>query len=121
MKPLTKYVSKLQGYRCCCAKGYYGENCEKEFNLCDSVKCENGGSCISTHDSFNCICPEGFEGEYCENNIDDCINVQCENGGQCIDGIGNATCMCPLQFVGAHCEKGKYVYNSKYCLHDYSE
>lgn len=35
-------------------------------NLCASIKCKNGGTCINREDSFLCRCPDGFQGAFCE-------------------------------------------------------
>ena len=33
---------------------------------CDSVTCQNGGTCSTSDGSFVCYCLEGYTGTYCE-------------------------------------------------------
>ena len=37
-----------------------------DMDDCESVPCQNGGSCMDHVDAFECICTEGFEGFDCE-------------------------------------------------------
>ena len=88
-----------------CPKGFYGENCEKQSNECESSPCQHGSTCIDGLAMFGCVCTVGFRGVLCEENIDDCASGQhCKNGGKCIDGINQYECECSPGYEGVHCE-----------------
>jgi len=60
---------------------------ECSAHLCDSVKCQNGGSCVAdSADSHVCLCPLGTAGDRCENRID--IHVPSFSGTSYLQYIG---------------------------------
>ena len=59
-------LNVLGGYKCVCAPGYTGTNCENDFNECLDSPCLNGGTCVNTFGSFTCMCPSYYKGLRCE-------------------------------------------------------
>lgn len=76
-----------------------GDNCETNFNECESNPCQNNGTCIDMTNGYLCSCIPGFAGDHCEVDIAVCNSseeVRCYNGGQCIEGPGfKFYCKCP--------------------------
>uniref|UniRef100_A0AAY4CDW9 Slit homolog 1 protein n=1 Tax=Denticeps clupeoides TaxID=299321 RepID=A0AAY4CDW9_9TELE len=105
-------------YKCSCAEGFKGKNCETPLNACVSNPCANGGTCQwvcmggwlqkpwnTGWRTSDCACPTGFEGTTCQINIDDCEDNDCENGATCLDGVNNYTCLCSPFYTGEMCEE----------------
>ncbi|XP_048458200.1 protein crumbs homolog 1 [Rhincodon typus] len=90
-------------YRCNCASGWTGLNCEVNINECQSSPCIHG-NCTDKVSAYNCTCKSGFKGINCEVNIDNCRKHKCANGATCIDAINSYTCSCPDNFTGRFCE-----------------
>ncbi|XP_071951339.1 protocadherin Fat 4-like [Antedon mediterranea] len=93
-------------FECKCAIEFHGTLCELEVDQCESVSCQNGGTCIDGSGSFSCQCLSGFAGDLCEVNLDDCNGDICLNGGTCIDLVNAYRCECPLGYFGNYCEEG---------------
>lgn len=53
-------------YRCTCASGFDGPNCEININECASQPCAHGSTCIDDIAKFKCICPPNKRGKRCE-------------------------------------------------------
>ena len=45
--------------------GFAGENCEYEFDECQSSPCLNGGTCMDQIGGYQCICGRGYNGKRC--------------------------------------------------------
>ena len=58
--PLLMLQDLFNGYTCSCIAGYYGPNCEYEFNECLSGPCLHGGSCDDHVNGYMCNCTDGF-------------------------------------------------------------
>ena len=70
---------------------FIGDNCETNYNECESNPCLNNGTCIDMNNGYLCSCVPGFSGEHCETDVAVCNSteeVRCYNGGQCIEGPG---------------------------------
>lgn len=52
------------GYRCVCAAGFVGNNCDKA--KCTDSTCQNGGTCKNSAAGPVCTCLEGYSGANCE-------------------------------------------------------
>lgn len=52
-------------YMCNCISGFYGKNCESDFDECFSLLCMYGGSCINIIGGFWCDCILNFFGDKC--------------------------------------------------------
>lgn len=53
-------------YRCSCAEGFSGTNCEVVENPCAPAPCRHGGRCRRTPQGFICACAPGWAGDTCE-------------------------------------------------------
>lgn len=77
---------------CDCKEGYSGRYCETNINECESVPCQNNGSCTDLIADFECDCiGTGFIGKLCEIDIDECLteNISCGGQGTCINTRGS--------------------------------
>ncbi|XP_053732042.1 protein eyes shut homolog [Synchiropus splendidus] len=74
-------------FRCKCALGFTGTNCETEINECDSNPCWHNSTCKDLVGHYECQCPTGFLGRNCEVDIDACAlpNSTCPPDMQCFD------------------------------------
>lgn len=54
-------------YRCSCAEGFSGVNCEVVENPCAPAPCQHGGRCRRTPTGFFCECTAGWAGDTCDN------------------------------------------------------
>lgn len=72
---------------------------------CDTVPCQNGGSCIENDISSACSCQRGYYGLFCETAIDTnhCRSSPCMNGASCSDLINDFQCRCAPGFSGRQC------------------
>ncbi|CAG5117083.1 unnamed protein product, partial [Candidula unifasciata] len=93
----------LVHFTCQCARDYTGILCDVFVDVCDTLVCQNGGTCHS--DTHGCECEEGYRGTFCEEDINECQEDLCENGGTCIDKINDFECLCPLGFTGPLCDE----------------
>jgi hypothetical protein len=52
-------------YKCICALGYTGTNCDVTTDYCLSLPCVNNGLCVLNIANFtyNCICLPGYTGQ----------------------------------------------------------
>ncbi|KAK6765982.1 hypothetical protein RB195_025724 [Necator americanus] len=95
-----------RSYRCHCAAGFHGKDCELEIDACYGHPCLNNAVCkVIQEGRFTCVCPKGFKGDYCEVNIDDCEKNKCQNGAKCIDMINSYRCECGPMYGGKYCEE----------------
>ncbi|MGH0116672.1 UNVERIFIED_CONTAM: hypothetical protein FKN15_021220 [Acipenser sinensis] len=98
----------VEVYKCTCAPGFKGKDCETALNACISNPCANEGTCqpsLGESRGYTCTCPQGFKGPACEVNLDDCEDNDCETGATCVDGVNNYTCLCPPYHTGDLCEE----------------
>lgn len=58
-------INEMGDYMCNCISGFYGKNCESDFNECFSLLCMYGGSCIDIIGGFCCDCILNFFGDKC--------------------------------------------------------
>lgn len=64
-------------------------------DLCSSLNCLNGGTCVAQDNEAICNCPISHYGSRCENKVNHCIQGACYNGGVCVSGATSYTCTCP--------------------------
>ena len=53
-------------FKCECAFGWRGNNCERLIDWCENVICRNGGLCFKEWSNFSCECTAGHTGHHCE-------------------------------------------------------
>ncbi|XP_052244854.1 adhesion G protein-coupled receptor L4-like [Dreissena polymorpha] len=94
----------MAGYRCSCANGFTGTNCEAEIMECSSNPCQNGATCSELLDGYLCKCANGFTGTHCQTEILECSSNPCKNGASCAEQIAGYRCFCAIGFTGTHCE-----------------
>ncbi|CAH8639684.1 unnamed protein product [Schistosoma haematobium] len=66
-------INGTNHYTCTCVGNYKHSpkysfyNCYEQRNICDSIVCQNKGTCISSGDGkkFFCLCEYGWSGKYC--------------------------------------------------------
>ena len=96
-----------QEFDCDCVGDWAGNECQT--NLCDSIDCQNGGTCvIEIIDGIRtptCDCPPKFGGKTCQ--IPVCgTDLLCHNGA--CGGTENAICQCNQ-------ENGEAKYHGESC------
>lgn len=95
---------ELNSYKCFCAPGYEGVNCQTDTDDCAGDPCQNGGTCTDGVYSHSCACLAGFTGDNCEDDVTECQSNPCQNGGMCQEGVNQYSCDCAEGFDGSHCE-----------------
>jgi hypothetical protein len=105
-------------YFCACKSGFYGEDCSKYDDTCDSY-CSPHSFCQSNNHSLItntnhpfCICPFERFGPRCFLKFEQCESNPCLNNGSCIYTYeaygGDAfTCICSKSFYGGQCQYAK--------------
>lgn len=70
---------QLNMYKCQCAPGFTGVNCEVSGgDPCVSLPCKNNGLCIvESSTTLRCICPPEYAGAFCEMTNEPCMNNDC--------------------------------------------
>ncbi|XP_068223129.1 low-density lipoprotein receptor-related protein 1 isoform X3 [Palaemon carinicauda] len=105
---------------CKCDGGWSGPKCDVSicpdggtqcYTSCDSLSCENNGTCVIASGSSKpfCKCPAGYHGIRCE-------STECERfciNGNCKLEDGEPVCSCPLGFSGNQCQ----IYTCKSFCH----
>ncbi|KAL3881713.1 hypothetical protein ACJMK2_028114 [Sinanodonta woodiana] len=76
---------------------------KNDVNECDSIPCQNGGTCTNTLGSYLCNCSPGWTGKNCPDDINECDFDPCENGGNCTNEYGSYFCNCSLGWTGKNC------------------
>lgn len=67
---------------CMCTNNYTGHDCGllpssiSPSPNCGGLKCENGGTCVTSNETFSCYCTPGFYGERCESSR---VAVDCQS------------------------------------------
>jgi len=95
--------ASYDSFSCACRPGMTGSNCE--ISACDSITCQNGGTCLL--DVFGnpfCKCSPGYKGNRCQKDL--CIPSPCQNGGSgCVHNpYGYGCTSCPFPNAGFLCE-----------------
>ncbi|XP_027023125.2 protein crumbs homolog 2b isoform X2 [Tachysurus fulvidraco] len=90
-------------YRCDCAPGWQGENCQDDINECISGPCIHG-TCKNLPGEYLCQCALGYRGRHCNEDVDECQELHCENLGSCLNFVGGYTCICPPAYSGPLCQ-----------------
>ncbi|XP_042142437.1 fibropellin-1 [Ixodes scapularis] len=98
-------VPENRTYRCYCADGYTGYDCQTDYDDCRSLPCLFGGTCVDEVAGFRCLCSGGYTGESCETDIDECRSNPCLNGGSCTDDVNGFFCSCLPGFEGRSSER----------------
>lgn len=103
----------IGSYKCVCAAGYTGVNCENALSSpCTAAPCLNGGTCASTNNvNYVCTCPTDYIGSRCQNK-DPCLTAACLNGATCEALFEGADflCNCPPYYQGQFCGASERVW-----------
>ncbi|XP_067682073.1 sushi, von Willebrand factor type A, EGF and pentraxin domain-containing protein 1-like isoform X2 [Haliotis asinina] len=59
-------VNEVGRYRCDCAHGYSGRQCEVAPDHCLHHSCQHGARCVNSYSSYTCVCKQGYRGQLCE-------------------------------------------------------
>ncbi len=54
-------IVKVNDYRCLCAAGFTGKNCEVDINECETNPCLNNGTCTDGFNNYTCSCTSRLE------------------------------------------------------------
>ncbi|KAL3873052.1 hypothetical protein ACJMK2_036213 [Sinanodonta woodiana] len=106
MKVLKDLVSD---YRCICAPGYTGRDCETQVDECASDPCQNGGICIDLIPGYSCQCPDGLTGQNCQIDTDLCTPNPCQHRARCFIMDGDYFCLCPPGYDSKDCSQPKVI------------
>ncbi|KAM4795846.1 cadherin EGF LAG seven-pass G-type receptor 2 [Rhinophrynus dorsalis] len=104
---LFRPILPVGGLRCRCPRGFAGDYCETEVDLCYTGPCGEHGVCQSHEGGYTCQCQEGYTGPHCEISLRSarCSAGLCKNGGMCVN----------LLVGGFHCECPPGGYEAPYC------
>ncbi|KAK5979923.1 hypothetical protein GCK32_000024 [Trichostrongylus colubriformis] len=106
-------TSGVGSYKCDCAAGYTGPQCDRAANsVCKTDTCLNGGTCSTTDNVvYNCACPTDYMGQRCQNK-NPCLSKTCQNGGTCepLFGGSDFVCNCDPYYQGEYCAVPKIVW-----------
>lgn len=96
-----------RGFICRCPAGFEGATCENDARTCGSLRCLNGGTCISGPRSPTCLCLGSFTGPECQFPASSpCVGSNpCYNQGTCEPTSESPfyRCLCPAKFNGLLC------------------
>ena len=88
-------------------QGFEGATCENDARSCGSLRCLNGGTCISGPRSPACLCLGPFTGPECQFPVSSpCLGGNpCYNQGSCEPTSESPfyRCLCPAKFNGLLC------------------
>ncbi|XP_046578196.1 uncharacterized protein LOC124285952 [Haliotis rubra] len=59
-------VNEVGRYRCDCAHGYSGRQCEVAPDHCRHHSCQHGARCVNNYSKYTCVCGQGYRGQLCE-------------------------------------------------------
>jgi hypothetical protein len=111
---VLQYDEKKEENICICDKGYYGSQCDKNYNI---IKCNGNG--VYNIDTNKCSCYGDFEGEACEKSIKE----------YCVKGFYSKykqRCICNYGYKGENCDErikcvyGKMLLNTCLCHSGFS-
>ncbi|CAF1067220.1 unnamed protein product [Adineta steineri] len=105
-------------YFCSCENGFYGENCSKHAEICDTYCALNTicrvteRSVMANTDNPLCICPLYHFGQRCHLRFSQCDINPCLNNGTCLytyDAVRiySLLCVCTKFFYGDRCQNEK--------------
>ncbi|KAK2192350.1 hypothetical protein NP493_33g07035 [Ridgeia piscesae] len=103
----------LSGFRCNCAPGYKGTNCEIRLIPCVELPACDHGRCVPDTDTgSHCECDLGYRGRQCDIRIKYCADITCYNGGTCKNRVKNdSICECTKDFTGIDCGTSEFYWH----------
>ncbi|TRZ01469.1 hypothetical protein DNTS_003937, partial [Danionella cerebrum] len=80
--------------------------CSEQAEVCGTLPCFNGGTCVVHNGEFHCRCRQGYSGRNCEEIIDFCklLSIDCLNEGLCLNLVGGYNCFCAPGWKGEFCQ-----------------
>ncbi|XP_054758872.2 fibropellin-1-like isoform X2 [Lytechinus pictus] len=102
---------------CYCMPGFQGQHCEIDTDVCQTITCQNGGTCEKSRDqTASCICPPYYSGLQCDIFLlSPCDSLPCNASATCIEDLtldSGFVCMSPC--VKEPCQHGAT------CVHNQS-
>uniref|UniRef100_A0A8C3NKF6 Slit guidance ligand 2 n=1 Tax=Geospiza parvula TaxID=87175 RepID=A0A8C3NKF6_GEOPR len=85
-------------YRCTCADGFEGENCEVNVDDCEDNDCENNSTCVDGINNYTCLCPPEYTGRSIRESMD---NSRIPSRRFALLFY---RCDCTPGYVGEHCD-----------------
>eukprot|EP00057_Strongylocentrotus_purpuratus_P007461 XP_011661935.1 PREDICTED: neurogenic locus notch homolog protein 2 isoform X2 [Strongylocentrotus purpuratus] len=101
---------------CYCLPGFQGQHCEIDTDVCQTITCQNGGTCEKSRDqTASCICPPLYSGLQCDISLlTICDSSPCNTSATCIEDLTlDAGFLCMPPCVKDPCQHGGTCTNNQ--------
>lgn len=87
-----------------CPAGFTGTTCGQTTDVCSTIQCLNGGTCLNYGTFGLCNCLKAYTGDRCQY-VNQCYpKSPCLYGGTCISVLNSFSCQCPAGQTGTTCQ-----------------